>query len=133
MYEDNSNSILNSVKAGLDGIPAEYTVFDDVIMMHINGVFQRFYQMRIGPIDAPFKITGDTETWDDFLNAENSVSADMEMVKSDMILRVKLLFDPPSSSYAIDNVKELIKEYEWCMNVQVDAEDTFVEEAEEGA
>ena len=123
-------SILNTVKHGLDGIPEDYTVFDDTLIMHINGVFQRLFQLRIGPIDKPFKITGKSETWEEFLGGDTSVSADMEMVKSDMILRVRLLFDPPTSSYVIDNIQKLIQEYEWCMNTQVDSEDTYAEDEE---
>ena len=129
--EETRTSILNSVKAGIGGIPEEYTVFDDTLIVHINGVLQRFYQMRIGPIDKPFKITGADETWEEFLGAETSVSADMEMVKSDMILRVRLLFDSPSSSYAVDNIQKMIQEYEWCMNTQVDSEDTYTEDEDD--
>lgn len=121
------NSILDSVKLGIGGIPAENSDFDPALIIHINSVFQRFYQLRIGPIDKPFRITGSVETWDDFLGADTSLDADMEMCKTDMILRVRLLFDPPESSYAVQNMKELIAELEWCMNVQVDDTDTFDE------
>lgn len=120
-------SILTSVKQGLGGIPPDNTDFDENLVLHINTVLQRFYQLRIGPIDKPFRITGVNETWGDFLGAETCLDAYMEMCKSDLVLRVRLLFDPPDSSYAIENIKALIKEFEWCMNAQVDDVDTFYE------
>lgn len=127
MDETTGTSILTSVKLGIGGIPEEYEAFDQTLIMHINGVFQRFYQMRIGPVDKPFKITGAEETWEDFLGDEACLDENMELCKSDMILRVRLLFDPPGSSYALENIKQLIQEYEWTMNVQVDDVDTFDE------
>ena len=126
-----ATSVLNSVKLGIGGIAEEYTVFDPTLIIYINGVFQRLYQIRVGPIDKPFVITGSEETWEEFLEAETSISADMEMVKSYMILRVRLLFDPPGSSYAMDNMQKIVQEYEWTMNVQVDAEDTFEEDEQD--
>lgn len=124
-------SILNSVKLGIGGISEEYTAFDPTLIIYINGVFQRFFQLRIGPVDAPFKITSADETWEDFFESENVVDDNMELAKADMILRVRLMFDPPSSSYAVDNLKQLIAEYEWTMNTQVDTEDTFVEDEDD--
>lgn len=121
-------SILSDVKLGIGGIAEDYTVFDPTLIIYINGVFQSLYQLRVGPVDRPFSISGNAETWDDFLSDPSCLDADMEMVKSYMILRVRLLFDPPNSSYAIDNMQKIIQEYEWRMNVQVDSETTFDEE-----
>lgn len=118
------DSILNSVKKGLVGLTDEYTVFDPQIIMHINTVFQRLHQLGVGPKEKPFKIDDASATWDQFVGDET-----MEMAKSYMVLRVRLLFDPPDSSYAIENIKEQIKEFEWLMNVQVDPEDTFLEDS----
>ena len=112
-------SILNSVKLGIGGISEEYTAFDATLILYINGVFQRFFQLGIGPKDQPFKITGAEETWEDFFGLEYS-SMDMELCKTNMILRVRLSFDPPQSSYGIENLKELIKEYDWTMNAEAD-------------
>lgn len=122
-----TNVILDSVKMGLGGITSEYTAFDPQIILFINTVFNRFYQLGIGPRDQPFKITDGTETWDQFINDDS-----MEMAKADMILRVKLMFDPPSSSYGIENIKAQIQEYEWCMNVQSESAEAFRENNEDG-
>jgi len=117
-----TDSILDSVKLGLGGITEEYTAFDTQIMMYINMAFQRLYQLGVGPTDAPFKITDGSETWDEFIDDDS-----MEMVKADIILRVKLMFDPPGSSYGIEAVKDQIHEYEWLMNVQSESAEAFTE------
>ena len=138
MPETENDSILNSVKDGLGGIVPEATYFDNQIIIHINTVFQRFYQLGIGP-KVPFKIAGSDETWTQFFSAPGwswedrdgidstiDMTATMEMCKSDMVLRVKLLFDPPSSSYGIDLIKEQIKEYEWVMNTQAEIPESYL-------
>ena len=122
-----TNVILDSVKMGLGGITPEYTAFDQQIILFINTVFNRFYQLGIGPSDQPFKITAGTETWDQFIDDDS-----MEMAKADMILRVKLMFDPPGSSYGIESIKAQIQEYEWCMNVQSESALAFTESNEDG-
>ena len=121
---ESSESILNSVKRGLVGISEDYSVFDSQLIMHINTVLQRLYQLGVGPKEKPFTIADSEATWDQFVDDET-----MEMAKSYMVLRVRLLFDPPDSSYAIENIKAQIQEFEWLMNVQVDPEDTFLEDS----
>lgn len=126
MDESTETSILNSVKLGIGGVPEEYTAFDSTLIIYINGVFQRFFQLGIGPATGPFVITGKDETWDEFFEGGTIPNEHMELCKADMILRVRLMFDPPSTSYGIENIKELIREYEWTMNAEADtAEDTI--------
>ena len=45
---------------------------------------------------------------------------DIQMIKSYIYLKVKLVFDPPTSSFVLDAYKNQISEYEWRMNVEVD-------------
>lgn len=107
-----TESILNSIKKLL-GITAEYEHFDPDITMHINSVFVILNQLGVGP-DTPFSITGDSETWDQFID-----EAKLNMVKSYMYLKVRLLFDPPTGSVQ-DAIKNQIAELEWRLNVAVD-------------
>ena len=44
----------------------------------------------------------------------------LELVKSYMYLKVKLLFDPPLGSAVIDVINRQISEFEWRLNVAVD-------------
>ena len=100
-------SILNTVKKTL-GIEATYTAFDVDIILHINSVFGTLNQLGIGP-EAGFAIEDATATWVDFLVTDTRLNP----VKTYIYLRVRLLFDPPTSSYHIDAMKEQIQELEW--------------------
>lgn len=106
-------SILNSIKKLL-GIPADYEAFDIDIIIHINTVFVVLYELGVG--DEPFSITDKTAVWGDFLND----SRDLELVKSYVYLKVRLMFDPPTSSSAIQAMKDLVSELEFRINILVD-------------
>lgn len=105
-------SILDSVKKNL-GIAADYDVFDSDILLFINGVFSTLNQLGVGPDDG-FYVADDAVEWDDFLGADPRLNH----VRTYVFLRVKLLFDPPQTSYAQEAVKEQIKEHEWRLNAQ---------------
>lgn len=106
-----TESILESTKKVL-GIAADYTVFDVDILMHINSVFSTVNQLGIGPLEG-FAISDDTATWADFLGTDLRLNA----VRSYVYLRVRLLFDPPSTSYLIDSMRKQYEEMEWRLNV----------------
>lgn len=112
MPTTDEDSILNNTKKVL-GIPAEYPQFDLDITLHINSVFSTLYQLGVGPQDDQFLITGTDETWADFIGTQKNVN----MVKSYIYLRVRLLFDPPASGFGLTSIQEQIKEFEWRMNV----------------
>lgn len=104
-------SILTSVKS-MCGIGEDYTAFDPVILTNINTVFSTLNQLGIGPENG-FMIEDDTPTWDAFLGDDPRLNN----VKSYVYLRVRLLFDPPQTSYLIESMKEQIQEFEWRLNV----------------
>jgi hypothetical protein len=106
-----ATSILNSVKK-MVGVAAEYTAFDLDILTHINTVFSTLNQVGIGPADG-FMIEDADATWDAFLGTNPLLNS----VKSYVYLRVKLLFDPPPTSYGITAMQEQIREFEWRLNV----------------
>lgn len=107
-------SILTSIKKLL-GITEEYEHFDADIIMHINSVFMILTQMGIGPSEG-FVIEDETTTWSDYTN--NTIP--IESVKTYIYLRVRLLFDPPSSSAVIESMNRTISELEWRLNSAVD-------------
>lgn len=104
-------SILTSIKKLL-GISKDCKHFDQDLIMHINSVLLILTQIGIGPSEG-FYIVDDNETWDDFL----SDSTQCELVKSYVFLKVKLLFDPPLSSAAIESTNRMIAEFEWRLYV----------------
>ena len=108
------DSILTSIKKML-GIEENYPHFNDELVLFINSVFGILFQLGVGPKEKPFRITGSNETWDDFL-----VDDQIETVKSYVFAKVKLLFDPPSSSFVLNSYQDLIKEFEWRCNVDAE-------------
>lgn len=107
-------SILTSVKKML-GIAEEYTHFDLDLIMHINTVFTILNQMGVGP-SYGFRIEDADDEWDDFL--DDNIA--LESVKSYMFLKVRELFDPPTSSAVSGAADRMIKELEWRLSVTVD-------------
>lgn len=107
-------NILESVKLML-GIQNDYTVFDQQILLHSNSVFVILNQLGVGPSNI---FTADSSSvWSDFLVND---STDLNLVKSYVYLKVRLLFDPPTSSFAIEAMNKQAQEYEWRLNVFVD-------------
>lgn len=106
------DSILTSVKKML-GIEADYDHFDPDILMAINSVFTILAQIGVGPDDG-FVITNDSATWDDFFGADEKK---IELVKSYIYLKTKLIFDPPTTGVLHEAMERQIKEFEWRLNV----------------
>lgn len=109
-----SDSILKSVKKNL-GLPEDPTPFDSDITLFINGVFSTLEQIGVGPTGG-YSITDDSDTWDAFLGAD----ARLNSVKTYIYLRVRMLWDPPQTSYLLNALKEQIKELEWRLNVHME-------------
>lgn len=100
-------SILISVKKML-GITEEYTHFDADLIIHINTVLAILTQMGIGPSEG-FTIEDDSAFWEDFISDKRY----FEPVKTYVYLKVRLIFDPPSSSAVMESMKQTISELEW--------------------
>lgn len=105
-------SILTSTKKIL-GLDADYTAFDLDVITHINSVFSTLTQLGVGPV-AGFMIEDETADWSDFIPIDD---IQYNSVKTYMYLRVRMLFDPPSTSFVIAALNEQIKELEWRLNV----------------
>lgn len=118
-----SDSILTSTKKALD-IPEDYTVFDQNIIMHINSVFSTLTQLGIGP-DEGFAIENDTSTWTHFLAG----NAKFNFVKTYMYLRVRMLFDPPATSFLIDALNKQREELEWRITAEIETRSTILKGA----
>ena len=108
------DSILDSIKKIL-GMPPEYDAFDMDLVIHINSVFGILTQLGVGP-EGGFSISDNTTLWKSYLGDYK----DLEMVKSYIALKVRLVFDPPTVGSVMDAMKEQIREFEWRLNAQVD-------------
>ena len=109
------NSILQSVKKSL-GLAPDYGVFDQDIIMCINSAFSTLAQLGVGP-EKGYYIEDEKALWTDFLHND----ARLSNVKSYVLLRTRLLFDPPATSFGITAIKDQITELEWRLNVTVDS------------
>lgn len=107
-------SILTSTKKHL-GIVEEYDVFDPEIIMDINSVFSILNQLGVGP-EQGFFIEDDAATWDEFTAGDVLIND----VKTYMYMKVRLMFDPPTSGTLVEVMNKQIAEFEWRLNVAVD-------------
>ena len=106
-----SESILDSIKK-LIGIEDTETYFDSDIVTGVNSAFSSLNQIGIGPDDG-FSISDNTKVWNNYLTDVRT----LELVKSYVHLKTKLLFDPPSSSSIVDIINKEISEFEWRLNI----------------
>lgn len=103
-------SILTSIKKVL-GLAATYKAFDEDVIMHINASFAILSQLGVGPTNG-FMIEDESTDWEEFTVPQNQLN----LVRTYMFLKVRLLFDPPATSFLIDAAEKQIKEYEWRLN-----------------
>lgn len=108
------SSILKDIKKQL-GYNEPYNTedpapYDCEIIMHINAQLSTLRQVGVGPKNG-FRITGETQTWEDFLVGKHDEMNDL--VPEFVFLKVKLVFDPPPSSFAMEAMKEQTKEDFW--------------------
>ncbi len=115
-------SILISIKKLL-GVAEDDDGFDQELLMHINSTFMILNQLAVGPSNG-FLITDSTNTWNQILGART----DLDIIKSYIYLRVRLLFDPPQNSFLVESINRQITEFEWRMNVQAESGVTVNEE-----
>lgn len=108
------DSILTSVKKMI-GIIEEDEHFDVDIIMHINSVFAILNQLGAGPQEG-FTIQDKTDTWSSYISNDKI----LETIKSYMYLKVRLIFDPPTSSVVADSMNKMINELEYRISVHVD-------------
>lgn len=109
-----TESILDSEKKLL-GLDSSYDVFDDDLIVHINSIFGTLHQLGLGPSNQ-IVIGDNTTTWSEYTTDETEVYE----VRTYIYLRLRLLFDPPSSGFVYSGIQEQIRELEWRLNVKAD-------------
>lgn len=108
------NSILISIKNSL-GISYDVTAFDSEIIQAINSALMLLNQLGIGP-EGGLVITSSANSWSELL----AESTNLELVKSYVYLRTKLLFDSPTTAHLVDALERQLKEFEWRLIVQAE-------------
>jgi len=107
-------SILTSIKSLL-GIQEDMTNFDKDIIPHINTVFFILEQLGVNP-GVFFSIKDKEKIWDDYLIP----NLNLELVKSYIYFKVRLMFDPPIGGPLIEVMKQQASELEWRIYISVD-------------
>ena len=102
-----SDSVLLSIKQML-GISPEDTSFDANVIMSINTALTTLMDLGLTEVEDEI-VTDDIMTWDDLLGGRT----DIEYVKTYIYQKVKMIFDPPTSTAAIDAMQRSISELEW--------------------
>lgn len=110
-----TDSILTSVKKIL-GITEDCTDFDAELIIHINSILMVLTQLGIGPEDG-FYIEDKEDFWEDFTDDLEQ----LQSIKTYVGLKVRLIFDPPSSSAVIDSYNRTISELEWRLNIAAES------------
>lgn len=108
-------SILITIKKML-GLDKDYDAFDTDVIININTVLMTLNQIGVGPKEG-FSITGVDEKWKDYLEDKEN----LEAVKTFIYIKVKLVFDPPSTGFVLEALKNMASELEWRLNVQAES------------
>jgi hypothetical protein len=107
-------SILKTVRTSL-GILPDFTEFDAELIVAINSALMAVSQLGIGP-DGGFSISDDTATWTELFNSVSNIEA----VKSYVVLKTRLEFDPPGTSFLMDSFNRQLDELGFRLMVEVD-------------
>ena len=110
---EESESILETVRAMIVG-EEDSDDFDRDLIVHINSMFNFLHQCGVGPSEG-FSISDDSATWADFVDDQR-----LNMVKSYIALKTRLVFDPPTSSFVLSALKEDVAEMEWRLKEQAE-------------
>lgn len=109
-----TDSILASVKQSMpnSGVPEDYTVFDQEIIMDINMALAQLSQIGVGEVNTVFQISGSGETWGDYIDDPELLS----LIPPYVAIVVRSLFDPSKSSIIKDTLNEQLKQLEFRIN-----------------
>ena len=111
-----NESILENVRSACN-LKSDDDAFDSQLIPLINTYLFRSAQAGFGR--KGFSITGDTETWEEFLE-DGMDASKYEAIKTYVGLRVHLRFDPPQNSALLTAMKEDAHELEWCLYDEAD-------------
>ena len=101
-------SILRSTKKVL-GIDPDDQTFDIDIIIFINSALSTINTLGLGQI----QVTDDSAEWEDIVPDQELLG----LIRAIVYLRVRMLFDPPVTSYTQQAMNQQIEELEWRLNV----------------
>lgn len=99
-------SILISIKKLL-GLDTEYTPYDTDIIIFINDALSILHQRGVG--SKNYRVQDASTRWSDFSDRDEIV----DLAKSYVYMKVRLVFDPPANATVIKSFEESIQEHEY--------------------
>lgn len=111
------DSILQSIKKMLNVHEDDHSFDTDIIIL-INSTFVILNQIGVGPVNG-FMITDATKTWNEFIPDADDIS--INSVKTYVYLKVRQVFDPPTSSSVMEAINKNVNELEWRLNVMAES------------
>lgn len=113
-------SILFSIKKLL-GVEKETTAFDQDILININAVFSTLYQIGVGT-EGHYTIINEEDTWEEVFKDREDL---IDFIKLYTYIKVRIVFDPPSSSFVLDSLTRQCQELEWRIHIQAESLEQF--------
>ena len=113
------DSILDTIKKLLD-ISLDDDSFDNDIIIHINSAIDTLRQLGVGP-KSGFRITDKSSNWDDYIKEEGFRPNIIDYI----YVSVKLIFDPPLSSFVLESLSRKKDELEFRLLTDYDAGGDF--------
>jgi hypothetical protein len=108
----NNTKILDDIKKQIGIVPG-YLAFDDQLLLDINAAFATLHQLGVGP-DTGFEVDENT-AWNSYISTQR-----LSFIRSYVSMKVRVMFDPPTSSFALDALNKQIAEYEWRITSEVE-------------
>lgn len=106
------NTVLEDVRKVIGGDMID-PHFDQELCMHINSVLVGLRQIGV---KTGTNIVNDETLWSELV--PNII--DVESIKTWLGLKVRLIFDPPTSSYVSSAIEENLRELEFRIQLEVD-------------
>ena len=108
------DSVLNTVKSML-GVEDSYEAFDVELITHINSALFVAYNIGVQLVKN-YTIDGPNVTWSEICPDVNLIP----LLKSYIGLKVRLLFDPPTTGVLHEAMERQVTEFEWRLYVESD-------------
>lgn len=109
-----TDSVLYTIKSLL-GYRPDYNAFDAEIITYINAYVLHLKEIGM-KIPNGFVVRDASATWQDMLTDES----DFESAKTFIYIKVKLIHDPPATSFVIEALNKAASEIEWRLNARCD-------------
>jgi hypothetical protein len=113
------SNILKSVKNNL-GLPDDYAVYDEDVLMAINTTLSTVTQLGVGP-EIGFEVD-EISTWEDLLGGDFRLNS----IRTFIHLKCRLIFDPPGTSFAIAAIEKQLEEMAWRIEIAANPAPTAI-------